>query len=90
MDMNIVYGYYGQKPMYLNITNRCTNKCKFCIRYTEEGVEGKDLWLSHEPSVEEIKDALIKSGFKKSEEIVFCGYGEPMMRWDIIPDICRY
>ena len=90
MDMNIAYRYYGQKPLYLNLTNRCTNKCKFCIRYTASGVDGVDLWLEREPSVEEIKEALIESDYKSAEEIVMCGYGEPMMRWDIIPDICRF
>ncbi len=90
MDMNIAYRYYGQKPLYLNMTNRCTNKCKFCIRYTDSGVEGTDLWLQHEPSVDEIKAALEAADYKTCEEIVMCGYGEPMMRWDIIPEICRF
>ncbi len=90
MDMNIAYSYYGQKPLYLNITNRCTNKCKFCIRYTDSGVEGVDLWLKREPTVEEIENALVENGVSEREEIVFCGYGEPMMRYDIIPEICRF
>ncbi len=90
MDMNIAYKYYGQKPIYINMTNRCTNKCKFCIRYTDSGVDGVDLWLEHEPSVDEIKAALDEQGLSDAEEIVFCGYGEPTMRYDIIPEICRY
>ena len=90
MDMNITYKYYGQKPIYINITNRCTNRCKFCIRYTDSGVDGVDLWLEHEPSVDEIKESLVNIGFTEAEEIVFCGYGEPTMRYDIIPEICRY
>lgn len=90
MDMNIAYKYYGQKPIYLNITNRCTNKCKFCIRYTDSGVENVDLWLKREPTAEEIKEALEKENFRDCEEIVFCGYGEPTMRYDIIPQICKF
>jgi len=90
MDMNIAYRYYGQLPLYINMTNRCTNKCKFCIRYTDCGVDGVDLWLEHEPTEEEIKTALEAADFEKSPEIVFCGYGEPTMRWDIIPSLCRY
>lgn len=90
MDMNIAYRYYGQKPLYLNMTNRCTNKCKFCIRYTDSGVDGVDLWLRREPTLDEIKQALEEKDYKSCEEIVMCGYGEPMMRWDIIPQICRF
>lgn len=90
MNMNIAYKYYGQKPIYLNLTNRCTNRCKFCIRYTDSGVDGVDLWLEHEPSPEEIEQALEDLDFRSCEEIVFCGYGEPTMRWDIIPEICRF
>lgn len=90
MDMNIAYRYYGQKPLYLNMTNRCTNKCKFCIRYTDSGVDGVDLWLEREPSPEEIKQALLENDYKNAQEIVMCGYGEPTMRWDIIPEICRF
>lgn len=90
MDMNIVYKYYGQKPLYINMTNRCTNKCKFCIRYTDSGVEGVDLWLKREPTLDEIKEALVLNNYQTAEEIVMCGYGEPTMRWDIIPDICRF
>ena len=90
MDMNIAYRYYGQKPLYLNMTNRCTNKCKFCIRFTDSGVDGVDLWLKKEPELDEIKQALVENDYKSCSEIVMCGYGEPMMRWDIIPDICRF
>lgn len=90
MDFNIAYRYYGQKPLYLNITNRCSNKCKFCIRYTDSGVDGVDLWLEHEPNLDEIKQALVDNDYINCEEIVMCGYGEPTMRWEIIPEICRF
>lgn len=90
MDMNIAYRYYGQNALYLNMTNRCTNKCKFCIRYTDSGVDGVDLWLEHEPGLNEIKEALKKAEYEKCEEIVMCGYGEPTMRWEIIPEVCRF
>lgn len=88
--MNIVYKYFNQNQMYVNITNRCTNKCKFCIRYTETGVAGEDLWLVREPSTDEIKRALDEACFEKAEEIVFCGYGEPTLRYDVIVEVCRY
>lgn len=87
--MNIVYRYFDQSQMYINITNRCTNRCKFCIRYTPTGVEGEDLWLIREPKIEEIKQELIKEHFENAKEIVFCGYGEPTLRYDAIVEVSK-
>lgn len=72
--------------LYLNITNRCTNSCAFCIRETREGV-GYNLWLEREPSVE---DLLLAAGDTTPyNEIVFCGYGEPLMRIDTVKEVAR-
>ena len=87
---NIVYSYFNQPQLYLNITNRCTNRCKFCIRYTKTGVGGTDLWLEHEPSVDEIRQAIDEAGLSGIKEVVFCGYGEPTLRYDVIVEISRY
>lgn len=86
--MNIAYEFEG--ALYVNLTNRCTNKCKFCIRYTPSGVDGIDLWLLKEPTVEEIKEALVAADYKKYDEIVFCGYGEPMLRWEEVLATARF
>lgn len=86
--MNIVYHYQGK--LYVNITNRCTNRCKFCIRFTPSGVDNIDLWLEHEPSYEEIVKALMDSDYKSYPEIVICGYGEPLMRFDTVMRVCRF
>lgn len=86
--MNIVYPFEGH--LYINLTNRCTNRCKFCIRYTPSGVDGIDLWLEREPTVDEIKDALIRADFKNYSEIVFCGYGEPMLRWEAVVETAKF
>lgn len=86
-EMNITYVYGGK--LYVNTTNRCTNKCKFCIRFTPSGVGDVDLWLKREPTVDEIYDALKKADYEKYKEITFCGYGEPFMRFDDIMEVCR-
>ena len=86
--MNIAYPHEGK--LYINMTNRCTNKCKFCIRFTPSGMDGIDLWLEHEPSVEEIKTALSAAEYKKYDEIVFCGYGEPLLRWAEVVETARF
>lgn len=77
--------------LYLNITNRCTNRCSFCIRSTDQGVgKGIDLWLEREPSVEEIISDIEKREPSKYSEIVFCGYGEPMIRTYDIIEVCKF
>lgn len=86
--MNIAYKYQGS--LYVNLTNRCTNKCKFCIRFTPSGVDQIDLWLEHEPSIDEIKAALIEAEFEKFSEIIFCGYGEPLLRVDAVLEAARF
>ena len=80
--MNIVYEY--QNNLYVNLTNRCTNKCKFCIRFTPSGVDNIDLWLEHEPSTKEVISALEEKNFKEYDEVIFCGYGEPMLQYEVL------
>ncbi len=86
--MNIVYKY--QNGIYVNVTNRCTNRCEFCIRYTPSGVDHIDLWLEREPTAEEIISALEKNNYKDYKEVIFCGYGEPLMRFDVVMEVCKY
>lgn len=52
---DIVYTFEGS--VYLNITNSCPCKCKFCIRNNSDSVGDADtLWFSgHNPSFDEIK-----------------------------------
>ena len=77
--------------LYINLTNRCSNSCEFCIRNNGDGAYGSDsLWLSHEPTVEEIKEDIGKRDIGKYSEIVFCGYGEPTYRLDVAREIALY
>lgn len=74
--------------LYVNITNRCTNSCDFCIRNNGDSVGGSDsLWLDREPTVDEILDDIRKRDLTRYKELVFCGYGEPLMRLDAIVDV---
>ncbi len=87
--MTIFYEFGG--ALYANITNKCPCACTFCIRKNSDSVGTNDsLWLEHEPDLNEITgafDSFDKSGLK---ELVFCGYGEPMERADILLETARY
>lgn len=77
--MTITYEVDG--GLYLNITNRCSNRCEFCIRNNGDGAYGSaPLWLLREPTREEILESVFARDLSKYKEIVFCGYGEPTYR----------
>lgn len=84
--MTITYEYEG--ALYVNLTNRCDCACVFCLRHNghDGSIYADDLWLEHEPTVEEAMESFRARGdLKKYREIVFCGFGEPSYRMD---DIC--
>lgn len=74
--------------LYLNITNRCTNVCKFCIRFHTDYVKGHNLRLEREPTAEELIEAI--GDPKNYKEVVFCGYGEPFLRLDVIKIVAKW
>jgi TatD DNase family protein len=80
--------YRIRESLYLNITNRCTNRCTFCIKYQSDFVKGHNLRLSREPSEEELKKAIDDPA--QYREIVFCGYGEPTLRLDLLKNIAAW
>jgi len=74
--------------LYLNITNRCTNRCDFCIRYKAKIFHKKfPLWLDKEPTTEEILEEI--GDPNKYDEIVFCGYGEPLIRLETVKEVAN-
>lgn len=87
--MTILYEYHNN--LYINLTNRCPCACTFCLRQTRDhmGDSGR-LWLEHEPSFEEIKKEFQKFQVENYNEIVFCGFGEPMEALDVLLETARY
>lgn len=74
--------------LYVNVTNRCTNRCEFCIRNNGDGAYGSDsLWLEREPTVDEVLSDVFSRDLCKYSELVFCGYGEPTVRLNDIREI---
>ncbi len=80
--------YKIRDNLYLNITNRCTNECSFCIRFHSDYVKGHNLRLSEEPTEEELKDAI--GDPSQYREVVFCGYGEPLLRIDLVKSVAAW
>ena len=80
--MTISYEYEGS--LYVNLTNKCDCACVFCLRHNGHNgsIYADDLWLEHEPSRQEALDALLARDMSRYRELVFCGFGEPMFRWE--------
>lgn len=76
--------YEAYKNLYINLTNRCSADCTFCIRNFADGVHGYNLKLSKEPSAQEVIEALEKTDLSKYNEIVFTGLGEPTLRFEVM------
>lgn len=87
--MTITYEYH--KSLYVNITNRCSNACSFCVRTKHDNVNGEDnLWLDHEPTIEEIKQDFQRRDMSSYDQVVFCGYGEPTERFDDLIEVAKW
>ena len=73
----------------MNLTNRCPNRCAFCLRTHSAGsIYADDLWLERGPSKEEILEDIKKRDLSQYRQLVFCGYGEPTCRLDDILWLC--
>lgn len=81
--------YFIGKSLYINLTNRCSNDCDFCIRNGRSGMNGSKLWLEKEPSASEVIAAL-PANLGEYKEVVFCGFGEPTYKLDELVEISRY
>lgn len=86
---DIIYRYNDN--VYFNITNQCPCRCTFCIRNTGDAVgDAENLWFTKDPSLEEIYQAIDAYDFTGCTEVVFCGYGEPVMALDHMIAVSRY
>lgn len=87
--MTITYELHNS--LYVNITNKCSNACEFCVRTMKDSVNGRDpLWLDREPTIDEIKEDFKKRDLSKYDAVVFCGYGEPMERYADVIELSKW
>ena len=77
--------YQVKSSVYVNLTNRCPCACTFCLRNNAPGVYGSgSLWLEREPTLDEGMASLDAWDWTRFREVVFCGYGEPTERLDVL------
>ena len=83
--------YWLDNTLYLNITNQCSNCCYFCLKRYRRGVGGFNLKLTEEPSVAQIIVELSEVLHMRSwDGLVFCGFGEPTERLDVLLEVAQW
>ena len=87
MANTLVYLLDGK--IYINLTNLCTNDCIFCLRKDKDDVCGQALWLDDENSTAQDVIEQLET-FEPTSEIIFCGYGEPMLKFDNLKAVAQY
>ncbi|MEJ2423019.1 MAG: TatD family nuclease-associated radical SAM protein [Candidatus Thiodiazotropha sp.] len=81
--------YQIDNNLYLSITDRCTLECAFCPKTLGDmTVKGYDLSFDHRPTAEEIIASIDDPS--RYDEVVFCGYGEPTMRLNVLLEVARH
>jgi TatD DNase family protein len=79
------YRFRDPDRLYLNVTNRCSNRCTFCVRSRTARLGDGLLVGDDEPDLDGLLCAIEdKGGPERFREIVWCGYGEPTMRLDLV------
>jgi TatD DNase family protein len=85
------YAYVLDGNLYLNLTNKCSNGCDFCVRNERSSYYGHYLWLKNDPTVEKvIAQVNALGGAEKFKEAVFCGFGEPTYKVAEMVALCDY
>jgi GTP 3',8-cyclase len=83
--------YWLGNNLYLNVTNRCPNNCYFCFRKFKNGIQEFNLKLEKEPTAQEVIEELRQAINRKNwSEVVFCGFGEPLERLNLVLEVTRW
>lgn len=84
--MTDTYVYELDGNLYINLTNKCSNRCEFCVREGKTSYYGHKLWLKCEPTASQVVDLI---DGKVCKEVVFCGFGEPTYKFDEMIEIAK-
>ncbi len=86
------YAYALDGNLYINLTNKCSNGCDFCVRNERNTYFGHELWIRNgDPTAEKVIFAIEQlGGVEKFKEVVFCGFGEPTYRMEELCIVADY
>ncbi len=89
MSMEILYQVH--QNLYVNLTNRCSCSCTFCLRQEMDsfGKSGR-LWLDREPTAKEVIEEFSKFNREDYGEVVFCGFGEPTEAFEVLKEVAAF
>lgn len=95
MKMANVLVYELDGKIYINLTNKCTNDCIFCLRKDKDDVKGQTLWLDDENCtaqdvIAQFEEILRQKPDNDNSEVIFCGYGEPLLKLDVLKEVAKY
>ena len=86
---SILYEYGSS--LYINLTNHCPCNCSFCLRNDQDGVGTADsLWLERDPTAADVIAGFAGYNLANYDQVVFCGYGEPLCALDALLEVSRY
>lgn len=77
------------ETVYINLTNSCTNSCIFCIRNQKDDVCGAEMRHDDDYTLEDVIGQFEKF-MPYVKTVVFCGYGEPFLRREMMKEFCKY
>ena len=85
------YLYALDGNLYVNLTNKCSNGCDFCVRNERNSYYGHYLWIRHgDPTVEKVIAEANRMDLSAYKEVVFCGFGEPTYKVNEMLALCDY
>lgn len=88
----LVYSINNEKSpetVYVNLTNACTNACVFCLREQKDDVCGAEMWHDDKYTIEDVIKQF-ESYAPTPKQVVFCGYGEPFLKKDMMKEFAQY
>ena len=77
------------ETIYINLTNACSNSCVFCLREQKDDVCGAEMWHDDNYTLEDVIEQF-KSYKPTPKNVVFCGYGEPFLKKDMMKKFAQY